>query len=582
MADKIGDWDYNEGCTNTKVTWGDRASLAMKIMSLPARMVYWSSTSFVTAPDEPVFQNVKNRTMGYISKTTSIPQLRIVMPIKPIRVTLKSANRQAKGLNNYNGLFEGSGFSARWIHEVPDRMPEDPVIIYLHGGGYAFKITPPQVYFAITAARALRQFRVSMLVLDYTVTPFGKYPTQLKELAACYNKLTEHRNCLKPILLGDSCGANLALALLQHIKYPVDGVDRSETQAWACGMISPWTSLVSNDHGSYYEFRDRDIIDGHSLDEMCKAYCDESELSDPVVNPIMGTAEYWQGVVPERQFTVWGGNESLRDSCREFAKKAALKNTFEEPKGLHDCILTDLRRPGPQFIMDNIAAWLDPAKPHAVFVDPASDGLTPSEPDASFGDVLPQQRPQKGSGGTWHWTWRRPASMLFPGNFFESTTAVDKILKSDDKLSKPGSVKELCALRSRSDPELTTYERKEYVFEGFSPKKSKTAELKRRLSIFRDPNRALSLLNGTNAVPKPRNKSVPAPTTTTPGPDCSRAECGTAVVDSDSDCSKLSGSDSTSPSTSSSLTTVNESGEVNAASPGVTLETPSESPAIVV
>lgn len=504
MCDKIGEWDYNEGCANSKVTWAERMGLAMKFMSLPARIVYWSSTSFVNNPEEPLFQEVKVRTMGYISKSTSISQLRIVVPIKPIRLTLKSSQRQARDLNNYNGIFEGSGFSARWIHEVPERTPDDPVIIFLHGGGYAFKITPPLVTFAITAARALKRFRVSILVLDYTVTPFARYPGQLQELANCYNTLTSSGNCRRPILLGDSCGANLALALLQHIKYPVDGVPVCKYPVWGCGMISPWVSLVTNNHGSYYEFKNRDLIDAASLDEMCQAYCDETDLSNPVVNPIMGSAKYWEGVLPDRQFTVWGGCESMRDSCREFAAKVKLSNTFEEPRGLHDCLICDLRRPGPKFVMDNIAAWLDPAHPNALYVQQITDGAFSSETDtAATADLLRGQNDQsrqQNNSGSWRWTWR-PSSTVSPLSNAPATYNSSQ----PDLSSKPGvpavSENGIYTIRTRSDPELVTYERTEYDFEGFSPKKSRTAQLRRSLSLlatdsFAVPNRALSFCVG--------------------------------------------------------------------------------------
>ncbi|PRT56323.1 Putative steryl acetyl hydrolase mug81 [Wickerhamiella sorbophila] len=493
MADKVGEWDYHEGCPNSKVTWADRMGLAMKIMSLPARMVFWSSTSFVTNPDEPVFQEVKVRTMGYISKSTSIPQLRIVCPIKPIRVTLKSSQRQAKDLNNYNGIFEGSGFSARWIHEAPDRTPDDPVIIFLHGGGYAFKLTPPLVTFAITAARALKRFRCSLLVLDYTVTPFSRYPGQLQELANCYNTLTSTGNCRRPILLGDSCGANLALALLQHIKYPVKDVPVCSHPVWACGMVSPWVSLVTYNHGSYTEFKSRDLIDAASLDEMCQAYCDETDLSNPVVNPIMGSTEYWEGVLPKRQFTVWGACESMRDSCREFAVKARLTNTFEEPRGLHDCLICDLRRPGPKFVMDNIAGWLDSAHPNALYVQPVMEGEFTSETDTAATARLSSKSraKQQNNTGSWRWTWK--SSPITSPQTTDSAPIPENAPESLAALSESG----IYTIRTHSDPELSTYKRVEYELEGFSPKKSRPFQLRRSLSAlasdsFSMPNKALS------------------------------------------------------------------------------------------
>ncbi|KNC22640.1 hypothetical protein FF38_05641 [Lucilia cuprina] len=103
--------------------------------------------------------------MGHCYRESTLRQLRILTSTgsleNELRSIVYSVSFTAHGLPNYNKEFPGEGFKARWISEIPDRKPDDPVILYLHGGGYALKTCQPQVTYICALARQLLPHRVN-------------------------------------------------------------------------------------------------------------------------------------------------------------------------------------------------------------------------------------------------------------------------------------------------------------------------------------------------------------------------------------------------------------------------------------
>lgn len=331
---------------------GDYLGVAFTLSTLPVVIVGDSVANLLAGRKRrPVMDTFLDSVMGHCYRQSTLRQLRILTPVHPLKDELSSIlytlTMSSSNLPNFNTPFEGQGFEARWISRIEDRKPEDPVILYMHGGGYSLKTCQPQVTYICNLAKILLPYRVSIVALDYGIAPFYRYPTQRNEGIACLSTLLQ--SCRRPILLGDSCGGNLALTvLLEEDVIPPGSV-------FGCALISPWTDPAAKG-GSMDSVRD--ILSKQRLQEMCDNFVDRSQLDDPRVALMKVPAETWQRVLPKHCCVVWGEAECLADQAAAFTELVGIKDFFIERNGTHDCILRGMTPPPCEFVTEHLVQWV--------------------------------------------------------------------------------------------------------------------------------------------------------------------------------------------------------------------------------
>lgn len=128
-----------------------------------------------------------------------------------------------------------------WLVQQPDIKPEDPIVIYLHGGGFFLQVQKEQIESILAIYRLLDpkiQRKTSILMLDYKLASDGyPFPTQLEQLHSTYTSLVKdgHTNIT---VLGDSAGGNLSVGYLDYLKHNDHVIPPANLV-----MISPWLKL---------------------------------------------------------------------------------------------------------------------------------------------------------------------------------------------------------------------------------------------------------------------------------------------------------------------------------------------------
>jgi epsilon-lactone hydrolase len=133
------------------------------------------------------------------------------------------------------------GVSGDWL--IPQNAPDDPVIIFLHGGGIIFGWSNPNRIILANIAKfsGLRAFGV-----DYRLAPEYRYPAAHEDCFTVYENLAGQGK--KIVLIGESSGGVLALAALLRAK------TAGLPQPLLCALISPVVDYgfqdprVWNDH----------------------------------------------------------------------------------------------------------------------------------------------------------------------------------------------------------------------------------------------------------------------------------------------------------------------------------------------
>ena len=121
---------------------------------------------------------------------------------------------------------EIGGVAGDWL--VPQDAPDDPVIVFLHGGGIFFGWSNPnrRILAYIAKFSGLRAFGV-----DYRLPPDHCYPTAHDDCFTVYQTLVQQGTQI--VLVGESSGGVLALAALLRAK--AEGL----AQPALCVLISP-------------------------------------------------------------------------------------------------------------------------------------------------------------------------------------------------------------------------------------------------------------------------------------------------------------------------------------------------------
>lgn len=204
-------------------------------------------------------------------------------------------------------LVSCAGVTCQWVYSL--KSPTDKVILYIHGGSWAFGTLDTARAAASLLADATD---VRVLSVEYRLAPEQPFPAGLEDCIAVYRWLLRNGFLHEDIaLVGDSAGGNLCLSmqLLLH--------SEGEASPCACALISPATNLSpdaeiakrSPDFAyTIHEGVERDIF---------SLYGAGHDLYDPLISPVYGDLS---GLCP--MLIHVGGDESLAGDCDIFAQKA--------------------------------------------------------------------------------------------------------------------------------------------------------------------------------------------------------------------------------------------------------------------
>jgi monoterpene epsilon-lactone hydrolase len=197
---------------------------------------------------------------------------------------------------------------AEWLSVRGSR--EERVLLYLHGGSFAFHF--PNAYAALTA-RLCRQLGTRALIPDYRLAPEHPFPAAPDDCEIAYRWLL--RSGVDPaniVLAGDSAGGNLALVTLQRARaagLPLPACAVLLSPALDCTMSSP--SMASHEgHDPMLQLANLLVLRGYYVKS-------PQDYTNPEVSPLFAD---FQGFPP--LFLQAGTRELLRDEATRAADKA--------------------------------------------------------------------------------------------------------------------------------------------------------------------------------------------------------------------------------------------------------------------
>lgn len=173
---------------------------------------------------------------------------------------------------------------------VPKRIESSKIIFHIHGGSFKMRLTDFYRKQAVFYSKLFGNCIVHSV--DYRVYPDVEFPSPLDDVYSAYINLI--RSGIKPeniIVVGDSCGSNMAAALCLKLK------EKNEALPSKLILFSFWGDL-SNSGASYKNNCHRDPFYGIPKGltyEQCKdslrritLYARGNDLHNPYLSPSFG------------------------------------------------------------------------------------------------------------------------------------------------------------------------------------------------------------------------------------------------------------------------------------------------------
>ena len=182
-------------------------------------------------------------------------------------------------------------------------------VLYLHGG--AFLVGSPRMYRGVTAELA-HHAAADVVAIDYRLAPEHPFPAALQDAEAAYRALLARgQSPSQLVVMGDSAGGNLALALLQTLRsigLPMPA---------AAVLLSPWLDLSADyDLAARYVRRDP-MLPAARIREAAALYTGAAASSNPLISPLQLD---FTDLPPLLMHA--GGRELLLPAMRLFAERA--------------------------------------------------------------------------------------------------------------------------------------------------------------------------------------------------------------------------------------------------------------------
>lgn len=161
-------------------------------------------------------------------------------------------------------------------------------ILYFHGGSYVAEATPKHWNFL---EKIVQDTGATIILPDYPLTPKYNYKDVFKMIIPLYKEIIEEVDTNNLIIMGDSAGGGLGLALLEDLG------EKDISQPYKTVLISPWLDVtLENPDIQKIEKYDNEL-NKETLKIAGIAYATEDGMESYLVNPINGDLSKIKNVI---------------------------------------------------------------------------------------------------------------------------------------------------------------------------------------------------------------------------------------------------------------------------------------------
>jgi len=221
------------------------------------------------------------------------------IPLSVARFFLKQGMARVQlgeGVNRK--AISADGVPCEWL--IPQDSLTDKVLLYLHGGGFVYGLTPPHLQMGAYLARKMN---MRVLMVDYRLAPDCPFPAALDDSVTSYRWLLRQEFSTQNIVIaGDSAGGNLTITMMMKLR------DSGDALPVAAACLSPVTDFTARTNQSK-EFKDP-LLPPKATKFYTQSYVGRNNANNPLISPVFGNMS---GLPPLLVHA--GEDEILRDDA---------------------------------------------------------------------------------------------------------------------------------------------------------------------------------------------------------------------------------------------------------------------------
>lgn len=230
--------------------------------------------------------------MKMLKKVILIILLIIIVAIVLVCGYFFTVDRESKAPKEINKEcnIETKRFMSRKVFIItPKKDKSDKVILYFHGGSYIAEAT--EEHWSLLQRLSI-DVKATVVMLDYPLSPKYTYKDVFEIVESFYKKVVDKIDSNNLILMGDSSGGGMALALLEKVS------TENEKLPYKTLLISPWLdTTMTNPEIERVQKNDKDLNKFKLVPAGILYARGSGKDSEYLVNPINGPLSNIKNVV---------------------------------------------------------------------------------------------------------------------------------------------------------------------------------------------------------------------------------------------------------------------------------------------
>lgn len=210
------------------------------------------------------------------------------------------------------------------LYETSGNEKSEKVILYIHGGSYVGELEKYHWHFF---KDIINDTKATIIVPDYPLTPENTYIEAFNMMQPLYEQIAKNIENKELILMGDSAGGGMALALYEQNGELGNRLPNKTI------LISPWLDVRMEN--PKIDNVDDPILKKSLLKLSGKRYAGKKGMSNYLVNPVLGPTDKLENI-----YFFSGTRDMLNPDAKEFALKNKEKITLlEYEDAVHNFVL---------------------------------------------------------------------------------------------------------------------------------------------------------------------------------------------------------------------------------------------------
>ena len=210
------------------------------------------------------------------------------------------------------------------LYETAGNEKSGKIILYIHGGSYVGELEKYHWHFF---KDIINDTKATIIVPDYPLTPENTYIETFNMMQPLYEQIIKDMEDKEFILMGDSAGGGMALALYEQ------NAELGNRLPNKTILISPWLDVRMEN--PMIDNIDDPILKKSLLKLSGKRYAGKKGMESYLVNPVLGPTDKFKNI-----YFFSGTRDMLNPDAKEFALKNKEKITLHEyENAVHNFVL---------------------------------------------------------------------------------------------------------------------------------------------------------------------------------------------------------------------------------------------------